>query len=82
MLDIGRNVRRLRRARDLTQKQFAGLVGMHPQHVSAVERGLRPTPPVIDRLARALGVDQSELLRSTVSADLPAGEFLPAEAGQ
>jgi transcriptional regulator with XRE-family HTH domain len=77
VLDIGRTIRRLRRARDLTQTQLAGRARIHPQQLSLIERGLRPTSGTIGRLALALGVDAGELLRCSASGDWPV---VPAAA--
>jgi transcriptional regulator with XRE-family HTH domain len=63
--DVGRNFRKLRRERDLTQGQVARFAGLRQQELSAIERGLQPKSALIDRLARALGVHPNELLRST-----------------
>jgi transcriptional regulator with XRE-family HTH domain len=61
--NVGLNVRRLRRARDLTQRQLAQFAGIHQQHLSAIERGLRPQLKTVDLLAHALGVRPDDLLR-------------------
>ena len=61
--NVGLNVRRLRRGRDLTQHQLAQFAGIHQQQLSAIERGLQPQLKTIDRLAYALGVRPDDLLR-------------------
>jgi transcriptional regulator with XRE-family HTH domain len=61
--NVGPNLRRIRRNRDLTQQQVARFAGIRQQELSAFERGLRPKSATLDRLARALGVDINELLR-------------------
>jgi transcriptional regulator with XRE-family HTH domain len=66
--NVGPNLRRLRRQRDLTQRQLAGFAGIHQAHLSDIERGLRPKSALLDRLARALGVDPNELLRQSAEA--------------
>lgn len=59
---IGWNLRRLRVARDLTQEDFATDSGFDRGYISGVERGVRnPSATVLDRIARALGVDVAEL---------------------
>jgi transcriptional regulator with XRE-family HTH domain len=60
---LGVNVRRLRRARDLTQSQLGRFADINQPRLSAIERGLRPSMAVVDRLAHALGVRPDELLR-------------------
>lgn len=57
---LGANVQRLRREKGLSQEELADLAGLHRTYVSGVERGVRnPTLTVIDRLARALGVEMA-----------------------
>lgn len=60
--DVGRNLRKLRRDRDLTQAQVARFAGIRQQELSAIERGLQPKLALVDRLARALGVHPNALL--------------------
>jgi transcriptional regulator with XRE-family HTH domain len=60
---VGHNVRKLRRERDLTQTQVARFVRIRQQELSAIERGLRPRSELLDRFARALGVNVDDLLR-------------------
>ena len=60
---LGWNVRRIRAARDLTQENFATDSGIDRGYVSGVERGVRnPSLLAIERIAKALDVDVSELL--------------------
>ncbi len=61
---VGRNVRKVRLKKGLTQEQFADLSGFSQQYVSDLERGLRnPTVVTVYELARALGVSHIELVR-------------------
>lgn len=61
---LGTNLRRLREAKDLSQEAFAFEAGIHRTYVSDIERGARnPTITVVEKLAIALGVTASELLR-------------------
>lgn len=61
---FGQRVRALRRERGWSQEEFADRAGLHRTYVSAVERGVRnPTLTVIERLAAALNISISELLR-------------------
>lgn len=60
---VGRNVRRLRMARDLTQEQFAERSGFSQQYISDLERGRRnPTIVSLYELAQALGSTPVDLL--------------------
>ena len=61
--DLSRNLRKIRRDKDLTQSQIALLVGIRQPEVSAYERGLRPPLALVDKFARALCVSPDELLR-------------------
>ena len=61
---LGRNVRRLREGKALSQEAFADEAGIHRTYVSDIERGARnPTVTVVERLAIALGVTASELVQ-------------------
>jgi transcriptional regulator with XRE-family HTH domain len=72
---VGPNLRKLRRDRDLTQAQVASFAHIRQQELSAIERGLRPKSELLDRLARALGVQTNDLLRAPqLSASTPCRE--------
>jgi len=61
---VGRNVRRIRDRKGLTQEQFADLSGYSQQYISDLERGKRnPTIITVYELATALGVSHLDLLR-------------------
>ncbi len=59
------NLRRLRERRGLTQAQVADAAGLHRVYVRQLESGGRTNPSLdaLDRLADALGVHVSDLLR-------------------
>lgn len=60
---VGRNVRRFRQERGLTQEQFAELSGFSQQYISDLERGQRnPTVVSLYELAVALSVTPAELV--------------------
>jgi transcriptional regulator with XRE-family HTH domain len=61
---LGKRVRALRAEAGLSQERLAHDCGLHPTYVSGIERGVR-NPGVLNvlALARALGVDPSELLQ-------------------
>lgn len=64
---VGRNVRRLRESRGLTQEDLAHLAGLHPPGIGRLERGaVDPRASTLVRVANALGVAVADLL---VSAD-------------
>lgn len=61
---VGRNVRKQREALGLSQEELAFRADLHRTYVSGVERGIRnPTVKILDRLAGALEIDISELLK-------------------
>jgi len=61
---VGRNARRLREKRGLTQEQFAEISGFSQQYISDLERGKRnPTVVTLYELATALGVSHVELIQ-------------------
>lgn len=58
------NVRRLRRQRGMSQEQLAEAAGVHRTYVGMLERGEKNvTIYNIERIATALGVDASALLK-------------------
>lgn len=60
---LGRNLRRLRNQRHLSQEEFAEVLKIHRTYVGGLERGERnPSLQVIERLADELGVDPVALL--------------------
>lgn len=62
---VGRNFARLRQEKDLTQEAIAERSGISQQYLSGLERGQRnPTVITLYELARALGANPVDLLRS------------------
>jgi transcriptional regulator with XRE-family HTH domain len=63
---VGRNVKRIRQEKGLTQEQLAELSGFSQQYISGLEQGRRnPTVVSLYELAMALGVSYMELVRPT-----------------
>lgn len=61
---VGKNVKRIRLKKGLTQEEFAEISGFSQQYISDLERGRRnPTVITLYELARALGVTHTELVR-------------------
>lgn len=57
------NMRRIRKAKELTQEKVAEAAGLHPNYISSVERGERNISICnIQRIATALGATMSELV--------------------
>ena len=66
---VGRNVKRIRQRKGLTQEQFAELSGFSQQYISSLERGRRnPTVVTLFEMASALGVSHTELVRPSKRA--------------
>jgi transcriptional regulator with XRE-family HTH domain len=62
LLALGGAIRHLRRERELSQEALAYAAGVHPKHVSEIERANKdPRATTVVRLADALGVTVSEL---------------------
>ena len=62
-IEVGRRVRKAREAAGLTQERFAELVGISPQNVSCVERGLAGVSlTVLRRMCEILRVSSDSLL--------------------
>jgi transcriptional regulator with XRE-family HTH domain len=61
---LGRNLRSLRDDKGLSQEAFAHEAGIHRTYISDIERGARnPTITVVEKIAAALGVTASTLLK-------------------
>jgi transcriptional regulator with XRE-family HTH domain len=61
---LGRNVRRYRKLKGMTQEQLALEAGMERSYVSDLERGERnPSVRALGRLAAALSVEPMNLLQ-------------------
>ncbi|TIC81930.1 helix-turn-helix domain-containing protein [Nocardioides sp. GY 10127] len=72
---LGERLRALRRARGMTLVQLAELAGLSHPFLSQLERGLaRPSMASLERISRALGLSQVELL---TFADQPAPSASP-----
>jgi transcriptional regulator with XRE-family HTH domain len=61
---VGRNVRRIRQKKGLTQEQLAEISGFSQQYISGLEQGRRnPTVVTLYELSSALGVSHLDLVR-------------------
>ena len=60
---VGANIRRLRKAKGLTQEQLAHEAGMAMRYVAGVERGEEnPSLRYLVKIAEALGTEPAALL--------------------
>lgn len=61
---VGANVRKAREAAGLAQDELAHMADIHPTYLSGVETGKRNiTLNVLERVARALNVEEEALVR-------------------
>jgi transcriptional regulator with XRE-family HTH domain len=61
---LGREIKKAREVLQKSQEALAFEAGLHRTYISLIERGKKcPTLAVIVRLAKALGIKPSELLR-------------------
>ena len=75
---VALNLRRLRVARGITQESLAFDAKVAVPYISGIEQGSRnPSLDVLDRLAKALGIDLCELVALTDNAAEP-----PLKAGR
>ena len=60
---LGRNLRRYREAKSISQEDFAHELGFHRTYMGAIERGERNLSlRSVERLAEQLGINPVELL--------------------
>ena len=79
-LQVATAVRDLRLVRNLSQRQLAGRMGVPRTYISKIENGkAMPTLSSLDRLARALEVDISALLRDATSRHSNEASMLMAD---
>jgi transcriptional regulator with XRE-family HTH domain len=65
LIQVGREVRRLREAQQLSQEELAERSGLHRNYIGGIERGERnPGVKNLFNLARALNVHPAEILQS------------------
>ena len=62
---VGKNIKRIREKKGLTQERLAEISGFSQQYISSLEQGRRnPTIITLYELAASLGVSHLELVRS------------------
>lgn len=76
---VGEYIKRLRKAKKLTQDQLAELSACSSKHLSAVENGEKPSIELLVRLSYALGVPVDNLLRD---AQWISPAYLHSEIGK
>jgi transcriptional regulator with XRE-family HTH domain len=66
---LGTTIQRLRKVKGYSQESFADEVGVHRTYMGSVERGEKNISlQNIERIAKALGVQPSDLLRDAENA--------------
>ena len=69
-VEVGRRIREAREAAGLTQERFAELIGISPQNISCVERGLAGVSlTVLRRMCEILHVSSDSLLMGGCGAN-------------
>ena len=62
-MDVGENIRRIRKSKGITQTELSRITGLGQNTISSIERGVnRPIQATLTELAAALGCTVSELL--------------------
>lgn len=70
---VGDNLRRLRKAKRMTQVQLAEASGLDLRYLGSIERGAgNPTVAVLGKLAGAMGVHPGEFLYESVQVGDPS----------
>lgn len=70
MIDIAGNIKRLRKLKNLSQKELASSVEIAQAQYSVIESGkVIPTIPTLEKIAKVLEVDISEFFKDPAKAD-------------
>jgi transcriptional regulator with XRE-family HTH domain len=73
LLALAGAIRQLRRKRELSQESLAFSAGVHPKHLSEIERANKdPRATTVIRLADALGVTVAELYDLSEASQRPS----------
>ena len=82
---VGKRIKSVRQSKGITQEQLAELAGLSPNHMSAIERGIKmPQLDSFVAICNALGVSADTLLIDVVveAADCYASELSDLLKGQ
>ena len=74
---VGANIQRLREEAHMTQEELSEAVGVTPNHLSAVERGVSgPSLELIERLCGALHVTSDHIIFGQPNIGMERDDFL------
>lgn len=60
---VGRNLKKARKQKELTQVQVAEKVDIHPNYYAKIERGeIQPALDTLEKIFKVLGVKSSDIL--------------------
>lgn len=60
---IGKNLKKARQKKELTQVEVARKVGIHPNYYAKIERGeIQPALDTLEKIFKVLGVRSSDIL--------------------
>jgi transcriptional regulator with XRE-family HTH domain len=64
VLNFGKNLRKIRLSKNLSQGDVAKVLGVHRSYISGLERGVRnPSLVTVQKVAKALGVSADKLIK-------------------
>ena len=64
VLNFGKNLRKIRLSKKLSQGDVAKVLGVHRSYISGLERGVRnPSLVTVQKVAKALGVSAGKLIK-------------------
>lgn len=74
LINLGNRIRQLRKSKNLSQEDFADLVGLDRTYIGGIERGERNVALInLVKIATSLNMTVSELLRNI---DMPKNSFI------
>ncbi len=69
-MNISDNIRRIRKLKNLSQKEIASAIDIAQAQYSVIESGkVTPTIPTLEKIARVLEVDISELFKDPTKSE-------------
>jgi len=63
-INFGKNLRKMRLSKKLSQGDVANVLGVHRSYISGLERGVRnPSLVTVQKVAKALGISADKLIK-------------------